>query len=182
MLLVLGGRLLRIFLVKLEDEVARVLEVAGWIPGTIGVVEAGPLDSILDLVPVASGVEDFLYFPLLLFLDDYRRGWRLEVARDRFSAGCGFEEADVEDWVDFDSGREIQLIGACAHFLEDGVWAYLLVVQLVRGPGCSDVLSSEPDLIARFQRRIQMSCFVGLLCLRHLCFLDFRSELFMKFS
>ena len=103
------------------------------VPGAIGVVEAGPLDSILDLVPVASGVEDFLYFPLLLFLDDYRRGWRLEVARDRFGAGCGFEEADVEDWVDFDSGQEIQLIGACAHFLEDGVWPICLWSSLFEG-------------------------------------------------
>ena len=94
-------------------------------------METGPLDSILDLIPIASRDQDFLYFPLLLFMDDYRRGWWLEVAQDRFGAGCEFEEADVEDWVDFDSGWEIQLIGVCAHFLEDGVWAYLLVVQLV---------------------------------------------------
>jgi len=73
-------------------------------------VEAGPLDSILDLVPMASGVEDFLYFALLLFLDDDRR-WRwLQVAGDWFGTGCGFEEADVEDWVDSDSGRQVQFI------------------------------------------------------------------------
>jgi len=54
---------------------------------------------------MASGVEDFLYFPLLLFLDDHS-WWRcLLVSQDGFSAGCGFEEADVEDWVDPDSGR-----------------------------------------------------------------------------
>ena len=47
----------------------------GWVPGTVGVVEAGPLDSILDLVSLVAGVEDFLYFPLLLFLDDDWR-WR----------------------------------------------------------------------------------------------------------
>ena len=29
-----------------------------------------------------------------------------------FGAGCGFEEADVEDLVDFDSGWQVQLIGA----------------------------------------------------------------------
>ena len=75
MLLVLGGRLLQIFLVELDDEVRRVLEVAGRIPGTIGVMEASPLDSILDLVSMASGVEDLFYFPLLLFLDDHGR-WR----------------------------------------------------------------------------------------------------------
>jgi len=36
----------------------------GWIPDTIGVVEAGLLDLILDLIPVVLGVKDFLYFPL----------------------------------------------------------------------------------------------------------------------
>jgi len=71
----------------------------------IRVVETGPLDSILDLLSMASGVEDFLYFPLLLFLDDHG-WWRcLLVSRNGFGAGCGFEEADVEDWVDPDSGR-----------------------------------------------------------------------------
>jgi len=32
------------------------------------------------------------------------------VAGDWFGTGCGFEEADVEDWVDFDSGRQVQFI------------------------------------------------------------------------
>jgi len=111
-ILVWRGWFLWVFLVELRDDVERVFEVAGRIPDAIGVMEAGPLDSILDLVPVASGVEDFLYFSLLLFLGDYRRRWRLVVSGDRFDASCGFEEADMEDWVDFDSGRQVQLIGA----------------------------------------------------------------------
>jgi len=41
----------------------------------------------------------------LLFLDNNRRGWWLVVFGDGFCTGCGFEEADVEDWVDFDSGQ-----------------------------------------------------------------------------
>ena len=106
----MGCGFLRIFLVELADEVGRVLKITGRIPGTIRVVEAGPLDSILDLVPVAPGVEDSLYFPLLLFLDDYGRRWWLVMSWDRFRAGCGFEEADVEDWVDLDSGRQVQFI------------------------------------------------------------------------
>ena len=106
------GWFLRVFLMELLDDVGRVFEVAGRIPGAIGVVKAGPLDSILDLDPVASGVEDFLKFPPLLFLDDYGRKWQLVVSRDRFDASCGFEEADMEDWVDFDSGRQVQLIAA----------------------------------------------------------------------
>jgi len=68
-------------------------------------MEAGPFDSILDLGSVASGIEDFFYFPLLLFLDDNRRGWCLVVSGDGFYTGCGFEEADVEDWVIVDSGQ-----------------------------------------------------------------------------
>jgi len=68
-------------------------------------METSPLDSILDLVSMLSGVKDFLYFPLLLLLDDHRR-WRcLLVSRDGFGTGCGFEKADVENWVDPDSGR-----------------------------------------------------------------------------
>jgi len=39
-----------VFLVELLDDVVRVFEVVGRIPGAIGVVEAGPLDSILDLI------------------------------------------------------------------------------------------------------------------------------------
>jgi len=111
-------------------------------------VETSSLDSILNLVSVASGVQDFFYLPLLLFLDDNRRGWWLVVSGDGFCTGCGFEEADVEDWVDFDSGREVQFICSWPDLFEDGVWAYLLVVQLVQGSDSSDVLSSEPDLVA----------------------------------
>jgi len=148
----------------------------------IQIVETSPLDLILDLIPMVSRVKDFLYFSLLMFLDDYRRWWWLKVSCDRFGAGCGLKEADVENWVDFDSGRQIQLIGACVHFLEDGVRVYLFVIQLVRGSGCSDVLPSEPDFVTRFQHRIPVSCFVGLLRLSHLYFLDFRSQFFVKFS
>jgi len=68
-------------------------------------MEASPLDSILYLVSMASGVKDLFYFPLLLFFDDHGQ-WRwLLVSWDGFGAGCGFKEADVEDGVDFDCGR-----------------------------------------------------------------------------
>jgi len=109
--LVWRGWFLRVFLVELQDNVRRVFEVAGRIPDTIWVVETSPLDSILDLVSLVSPVEDFLHFPLLLFLDDNGRWWQLVMSGDRFCTGCGFEKADMEDWVDFDSGRQVQLIG-----------------------------------------------------------------------
>ena len=69
-ILVLGGGFLGVVPVELLDEIGRVFEIAGGVPGTIGVVETSPLDSILYLVSMASGVEDLFYFPLLLFLDD----------------------------------------------------------------------------------------------------------------
>jgi len=110
--LVWRGWFLQVFLVELLDDDGQVFEVAGRIPGMIRVVETGSLNSILDLVSVVSRVEDFLHFPLLLFLDDNGRWWRLVMSRDRFCTGCGFEKADMENWVDFDSGLQVQLIGA----------------------------------------------------------------------
>jgi len=53
---------------------------------------------------MASGVENFFHFPLLLFLDDDGGWWWLAVSGDRFYTGCGYEEADMEDWVDSDRG------------------------------------------------------------------------------
>ena len=76
----------------------------GGVPGAVLVVETGPLHSILDLISMALEVENFFHFPLLLFLDDDGGWWRLAVSGDRFCTGCGFEEADVEDWVDSDCG------------------------------------------------------------------------------
>jgi len=104
-MLVGGCWLLGVFLVEFENDVSQVFDASGWVLGSVGIWETGPLDSILDLVSVTLGVEDFFYFPLLLFLDDNRGGWWLVVSRDRFCTGCGFEEADMDDWVDFDSGR-----------------------------------------------------------------------------
>ena len=52
--LVLGCGLLGVVPVEMQDEIVRVFEIAGGVPGTIGVVETSPLDSILHLVSLAS--------------------------------------------------------------------------------------------------------------------------------
>jgi len=52
--LVCRGGFLRVFIVELTDAVLRVVNVLGWVPGSIGIIETCPLDLILDLVPVAS--------------------------------------------------------------------------------------------------------------------------------
>ena len=80
-----------------------ILEVAGRIPGLVGVVKPSPLDSILDLVSVSSRVEDFFDFSLLLIVDGDCGWWWLMVSFDWFGVCCcWFEEADVEDWMEFD--------------------------------------------------------------------------------
>jgi len=111
-LLILGCRFLWVFLVESPDEIRGAFKVMGGIPGVVGVMETSPLDSILDLVSLSSEVENFFYFPLLLFLDENGGWWRLVVSGDRFDTSCGFAEVDMEVWVDFDSGRQVQLIGA----------------------------------------------------------------------
>jgi len=53
------------------------------------------------------------------------------MSRDWFCTGCGFQEADMEDWVEFDSGWQVEFICPRFYFLEDGVQADLLIIQFV---------------------------------------------------
>src|SRR3978361_99380 len=89
--LVCGGWLVRVSLVKMVDGVGGIVEVRCWVPGFVCVVEASPLDSILNLVAMTAGINDFLDFPLLLFVDDYWWWWWLLVSWDGFGARCWFE-------------------------------------------------------------------------------------------
>ena len=45
-----------VFLMELSDKIRGIFEVVCRIPGAVGVVEAGPLDSVLDFTAVFSGV------------------------------------------------------------------------------------------------------------------------------
>ena len=62
--------------VELRDCFFGILEVSCWIPGLVLVVEAGPLNSVLELVSVQARAKNFFKLPLL-FVVDYRRRWRL---------------------------------------------------------------------------------------------------------
>jgi len=53
-LLIGGCWLFRVFLVQLAYNIWRVFEVFGRVPSLVWVVETGPLNPILDLVPVSS--------------------------------------------------------------------------------------------------------------------------------
>ena len=54
---------------------------------------------------VVAGIEDLFYFPLLVFVDDYWRWWWLLMSWNGFGVGCWLEQADMEDWMEFDGGR-----------------------------------------------------------------------------
>ena len=43
---------------ELTDGGGGIFKDTGWVPGTIQIVEACPLDSLVDLVSVVSGVEE----------------------------------------------------------------------------------------------------------------------------
>jgi hypothetical protein len=69
-------------------------------------VETCPLYTILELILVVVGIENFFDFPLLLFVHDCWWRWRLLLSGDQIGVVCcGFEEADMEDWMEFDRGR-----------------------------------------------------------------------------
>jgi hypothetical protein len=57
------------------------------------------------LVTVAAGIEDLFNFPLLVFVDDYWRWWWLLMSWDGFGVGRWLEQANMEDWMEFDGGR-----------------------------------------------------------------------------
>ena len=54
---------------------------------------------------MAAGIEDLFNFPLLVFVDDYWRWWWLLMSRNWFGVGRWLEQADMEDWMEFDGGR-----------------------------------------------------------------------------
>jgi hypothetical protein len=114
--------------VELGYEIGGVFEVFCRIPSFVRVVETCPLYIVLKLVSVAAGIEDLFDFPLLVLVHDYRWRWRLLVSGDRFSVRCWLEEADVENWVEFDGGGQVQLIGSRAYSLQNGVRSYLFVI------------------------------------------------------
>jgi hypothetical protein len=68
-------------------------------------VKTCPLNTILEPIPVAAGIENFFDFPLLLLVDDHWWRWRLLMSGNGIGVVCcGLEEADVEDWMEFDGG------------------------------------------------------------------------------
>jgi hypothetical protein len=86
------------------------------------------------------GVGNFFDFPLFLIVDDdwQRRG--LEVSGDwNISSCCGFQQRYVKYWMDLHAGGKVQFICFGAYLFEDGIGAYKLEVELIRGAGCLDV-------------------------------------------
>ena len=67
-------------------------------------VISGPLHEVFNSSVPSSRVKDVLDFVFFFVVDDYRRRIWLLLALEGIIAG-GFEERDMEDWVDFHLGR-----------------------------------------------------------------------------
>jgi hypothetical protein len=77
------------------------------------VVVANPTDEVLQeaVLTESPGVNDFFNFPLLLVVNDDQRGLGLRgKLRRQGVCGGGFQETDVENWMDSHGIWEIQLI------------------------------------------------------------------------
>jgi hypothetical protein len=76
-------------------------------------VVSNPTDKVFQEAVLAESprVENLLNFPLLLVVDNDRRGLGLgsKLGRQRVRGG-GFEERDVENWVNLHRIGKIQLI------------------------------------------------------------------------
>jgi hypothetical protein len=65
MFLIFWGRLLGVALVKVGDDIGGVVDVRGWVPHFVMVIESYPLYSILKVVSMIVGINDFFNFLFL---------------------------------------------------------------------------------------------------------------------
>ncbi len=84
-----------------------VFEVACRLPGRVVVTD--PTNKVLELSSNEFVVENFFDFPLKVFVNNDSRGSWLNLTCESI-LGDRFKEGDVEDWVNFHSRREVQLI------------------------------------------------------------------------
>jgi hypothetical protein len=111
MFLISWGGFLGVALVKAGDDLGGVVEVRGWVPRFVLVMESCPLYSVLKAVLMIAGIKDFFDFPFLFVVYDDSWGRWLYVARDGLiPVFSGLEEGDVEYWIYFHTWGEIQFI------------------------------------------------------------------------
>jgi hypothetical protein len=111
------------------DQQRCVLEVGSGLPRWV--IVTNPTDEVLEqaVFNESPRIKDFLNFPLLLVVNDNRRGLGLrgKLRRQRVSGG-GFQEGDVENWMDSHGIWEIQLISVGGDSLEDAESPQSLII------------------------------------------------------
>jgi hypothetical protein len=115
------------------------------------------MDEVLELAATDTRVEDFFNFKLFVVIDDDRRRWILDTARDVVRTD-GFEERHVEHGMHSHRRGQLKTEGCLANLVLDGERTETLVVKLVAGASGLDVATQEPYLITNLERR----CFLDL--------------------
>src|SRR4029079_10716926 len=126
-------------------------------PGSTGGWPVFPMDEVLELAATDTRVEDFFNFKLFVVIDDDRRRWILDTARDVVRTN-GFEERHVEHGMHSHRRGQLKTEGCLANLVLDEERTETLVVKLVAGASGLDVATQEPYLIAYLERR----CFLDL--------------------
>jgi hypothetical protein len=91
-----------------------------------------PTDEVFQLAVTATGIKDFVDFPLFLVVDDNGRRRRMGLAAKRIGSNR-LKEWDVEDRMDPHGRGKLELKSVRRYFLGDSEFAKALEVELRRG-------------------------------------------------
>ena len=80
------ARLVRVASVKVDDKVILVSELGGGYPRAIDVVEPEPMNEVLELAAMETGVQDGFNFPVFFSIDDVWK-WMFGCLSGRKSIG-----------------------------------------------------------------------------------------------
>ena len=145
---------------ELADKATAVFEVTVRLPGWGGFTN--PLDEVLELSVMATGVENVFNFIFDFVVDNNRRWWRNDLARKRICSDR-FQKGDVENWMYFHSRRKVQLISVGADTFQNLESAKSLEVEFSGGALCPDVTRKQPDFIADLEIWRSAAVFISLL-------------------
>ena len=100
------------------DRVSSIAHVVGRFPRAVRFTEPDPVHEVKDLALHDFGIEDRGHLMLTLAVHHDRRRRRHDTARERIGI-VWLQEADVEDGMDFDGGRQLQMVSRCPNLAND---------------------------------------------------------------
>ena len=125
------------------------------------IVLSYPLHKVLQAFSHKLGVENFLHFILFLAVDEDCWGSRRDVARMRIARDSG-QERDMEHWMDFHTGREVEAIRVFTDDLGHPEGTELLPVQFASRSLSTYVFGIQPYAVSYFINRSWDSMFIGV--------------------